>query len=229
MAGHTGIWDAAKQAAISTGAENERVNAQTAAVQYETKERLGKFLLDEKNVTNSEFQTGRGMLAAEFIKRLKKLDPRFEFFPSPTKPHLGAFGYRQVNGEYEFLVMGMNGFVPEHSVHEVREEFIQDTSIGVDGKPPIQLADVMKQAHWVPKANIFGGEWEFEDKTQGLGWKKVIMPGKEITRGWRTILLRLIQAGKLTVSAAEKEFGPDNTPNWQFHTGKSTSAGSLII
>lgn len=50
-------------------------------------------------------------------------------------------------------------------------------------------------------------------------------PGREVLRGWRTLLLILIKDGHLTLNAVEKKFGSCERPSWVHHTGKQKIQG----
>jgi hypothetical protein len=216
-----GIIDSEKAPLLAAGDATRKSNADIEALQKRNVEALSPWLLDERNVTNAEYQIGKGMQSDLFVKRLRKLNPSLEFFVYPLNRTKQACAIKEQDGNYRFIIALENGFTPERSIMEKRVELIDDFSVGTPGNPVVERADVMAQAHWVPANNAFGGSWAFEDKTKGLGWKAVEIPGKEITRGWRTVLLRLIEGGYLTVTAVEKEFGADNTPAWQGHTGKA--------
>ena len=57
------------------------------------------------------------------------------------------------------------------------------------------------------------------------GVRKV--PGREISRGWRTILIRLLQKGLVTLEAVEREFGAGDRQSWKVLTAKGP--GTLVI
>jgi len=57
-------------------------------------------------------------------------------------------------------------------------------------------------------------------KPQGP-WAPVRIPYREVKRGWRTVLIRLLQKGLVTLDAVEKEFGSGNRASWAALTGKS--------
>lgn len=50
-------------------------------------------------------------------------------------------------------------------------------------------------------------------------------PGREVLRGWRTLLLMLIRDGHLTLTAVEKKFGSCERPTWVHHAGKQKIEG----
>lgn len=68
----------------------------------------------------------------------------------------------------------------------------------------------------------------FENRTISLedpSMKTELRPGREVLRGWRTLLLHLIRDGHLTLTAVERKFGSCDRPTWVHHTGKQKIEG----
>lgn len=192
-------------------------------VQQRNTESLSSKLPQNAHRVDADKQLGRGMSVEEFELRLTKLNPRLKFIVMPLKKSKKAIYTLGPDGGATFILAYENGFMPERSIHEEVIELVPDYSIGMPGTPAIQRADVEKQATWIPSANApLGGEYHFEDKTAGLGWKKITRLGAEKTRGWRTVLIKLMISGYLTLGQIEREFGADNTAEWQGHTGKAS-------
>ena len=98
------------------------------------------------------------------------------------------------------VVVYENSLMPERSIPRLREVEVPDTTWD----------------HSKTRRTDFS-----TDRTQiRPGWRKVTIPWGEQTRGWRTVLVRLIQAGLITPTQAETEFGSDETPEWRQYTGK---------
>jgi len=83
--------------------------------------------------------------------------------------------------------------------------------------------------------NDFMPEWSVMDtisvrrpdgKVEGM-WKTVQVPGHEVKRGWRTVLVRLIHKGLVSLSEVERVFGVGDRETWRVLTGKGP--GMLLI
>jgi len=211
------VVDSEKAARVRRSDSVYKQIADVKETQWQNVGRYEKELQTAENSTNAEWALGQGMDSEVFLKRLQKLRPGFRMITYPLNNTKRGLFYQQPNGDLEFLMPVENGFTPEHSISEVRYEEERDFSVGDPfGGPKIERADVMKQAYLDEN-----GEWQFHDRTQGLGWKRTPMRGKEIKRGWRTVLLRLIQNNWLRESEVEKEFGADNTNQWAGALGRT--------
>lgn len=68
----------------------------------------------------------------------------------------------------------------------------------------------------------------FENRVMSLddpSTEIVTRPGRELLRGWRTLLLRLVKFGFLSLGEVEKKFGSCERPSWVHHTGKQKIQG----
>lgn len=163
--------------------------------------------------SNYEKQLGRGLHSHEFENILLTISPNFVFANHPTKTSKKAI-YHLRNGKKHYVCPYENGFMPEHSVLRRAEERVLDLSVGVPGAPPIQRCDLPRH-EWVP------GEGYVWDKTQTQpGFKNIEIMYGEHFRGWRTILIRLVQSRSITPEQAERAFGVDTTAAWAHHLGK---------
>jgi hypothetical protein len=81
---------------------------------------------------------------------------------------------------------------------------------------------------WMPEWSIFDTRTVRQpyDKPEGY-WPTVDIPGQEIKRGWRTVLIRLVQQQIVTLEEVEREFGAGNRESWKVLTGKGK--GELLI
>jgi hypothetical protein len=174
-----------------------------------------------RNGTNPEWALGQGMTHDDLVRRLNKIRPGFQTIVLPKKTDKVAFMFDH-GDKLVFLTVGERGFAPERSIYDTQDELVEDFSVGT-AKNPIQRADVMKQAHWVTDESIpyFKGKWEFEDPTQGLGAKKQTRINNEVKRGWRRVLADILHHGYLSIEEIEREFGADDTYQWQEGTGKA--------
>lgn len=179
-------------------------------------------LVDDLPTTVEKAGTWMSYLKLE--EKLKRLVPSATFHPHPTKPDI-RYMRPNPNLPNEFIVYSSPS--PERSIREV----IRKTRVkpGVMGNPKIQIsrADLPKYEISKPIFRADGsieklGEIRWEENSLPAGMEYVDEPGKELMRGWRTILVYLIGARYITPDQAEREFGPANTREWAKHTGKRT-------
>ena len=142
---------------------------------------------------------GTPLWPKQFEDRLTRLNANLVFEVidlNPTHKRLSVVDQR---GKHAVVVYE-NSLMPERSIPKLRELEVPDT--GWD--------------HSKTKRT------DFAKDTAALrpGWRKVTVPWGEAKRGWRTVLVRLIQAGLITTTQAETEFGSDETPEWRQYTGK---------
>ena len=140
---------------------------------------------------------GRQMFPKELEKRLQNLNPNLYFEVIPENPTHKRASILVPDGK-KHLVVYENSLMPERSIPKIRTMEVPDpTFTHLDRKD-------------MPK----------DPGALRPGWRRVQIPWGESKRGWRTVLVRLIQAGAITVTQAETEFGSDETPEWRQHTGK---------
>lgn len=148
-------------------------------------------------IKNAEERMGRPMWPAEFETRLKRLNANlfFEVIEgNPTKKRLSVVDQR---GKH-FVAVYENSLMPERSIPRLRTLEVPEPSV----------------------THIDRKDLSSDPTALRPGWRKIVVPWGEKTRGWRTVLVRLIGAGLITVTEAENEFGSDETPEWRQHTGK---------
>ncbi len=143
---------------------------------------------------------GAPMFPAEFERRLKRLNANLFFeviAENPTHKRMSTLDQR---GRHVVCVYE-NSLMPERSIPRIRTMEVPD--VNWDHSKTKRI------------------DFNFADE-EALkpGWRKISIPWGESKRGWRTVLVRLIQAGLITVTQAETEFGADETPEWRQHTGK---------
>ncbi len=82
---------------------------------------------------------------------------------------------------------------------------------------------VVCEAGLMPEWSIMGTlEVRVPDTTIHGMWKKTKVPGQEILRGWRTVLIYLIRKKLVSLEAVERLFGPCDRQSWCIFTGKQT-------
>jgi hypothetical protein len=168
---------------------------------------------------------------------LIRLIPNLVFEVHPKNPSKKCM-FQIRNGEKCFLLAYENGPMSEHSILKGIIKYIPDPDfirIGKDGQPHVhmerkyakgtavsneKLNDMLNTLGWN------GTLKELEKRNQEIpeserpGFKKVVQPGGEGLRGWRTVLAKLVLEGLLTPTQAEKEFGFGNGAAWAKHTGR---------
>lgn len=173
--------------------------------------------LEDENISpaNAASQLGRPLSSHQLENILTKLNPNLIFEYNWWNPGMKAM-YIPEKGEKKYL-LSYHVFMPEHSVMKQKEETVIDYE---QLKTPLKRSDLPKH-EWVPgKGYVFDG--------LAPGWKKVTRPWGEQTRGWRTVLLKLIILKIITVSQVEKYFANPSSKfgqrAWAYHTGAQPKA-----
>jgi hypothetical protein len=77
------------------------------------------------------------------------------------------------------------------------------------------------ESDWMPEWSVLAEDEARKPVHEVHGhWQKVAVPGREIKRGWRTVLLRLVQQRVVALDAVEREFGAGNRATYAVLTGK---------
>lgn len=164
---------------------------------------------DMVNPANYEQQLGRPMSSDELERRLAKLlPPNIRFIPNPWIHDKRAVVRLLPAGGFETICPYDAGFMPEHEVRKADVTWIRDRF-----QTHLERKDLPKH-EVVPGV---GTVWESNDRP---GWKKVVKLGHTLRRGWRTVLVRLVQSGLLTPTTAERAFGVDDRVQWANAMGK---------
>lgn len=172
------------------------------------------------NPTDEKKQMGRAMSSDQFERMLATVLPsQLTFIDNSWRP-----GFRAIvrilrrgdmnHGAFETVVPYEKGIMPEHSALQLVEDELPDPDV-IQRKKSLNRKDLGKY-EYKP-----GEGYVFEDGAR-TGYVKNKKLGHEVKRGWRTVLVRLVQAGYLSVSEAERLFGRDNSPSWQQHMGKTS-------
>lgn len=140
---------------------------------------------------------GTPLWPSELEAKLKRLNANLLFeviAENPTHKRLSVVDQR---GKHSVAVYE-NSLMPERSIPRLRTVEVPDPKFThIDRKDLPKDPDALRP-----------------------GWRRVTIPWGEAKRGWRTVLVRLIGAGLITVTQAETEFGSDETPEWRQYTGK---------
>lgn len=154
-----------------------------------------------RNVSDLMAQVGRPMTSQQVIERLKKCNPRLVFLP--------AKGYA-LYGIYLLDPTGRVHVTPEGQVMTIRHICGMEQGI-------MPEFSVLHKTHTkVPDQALLGSK----QPTREVAWKEVETFGSE-TRGWRTVLVRLLHAGLITQLQVEQYFGwqpSHDSAKWQKQT-----------
>tara|TARA_R110000868_G_scaffold153995_1_gene379980 strand:+ start:573 stop:1172 length:600 start_codon:yes stop_codon:yes gene_type:complete len=153
-----------------------------------------------ERMSNIPARIGTPLFPAELEKRLLKVNPHLGFEIIENNPTHKRIFITDQRGKVPICVYE-NSLMPERSVAKVKVLEVPDPSFSmIDRK---DMPDLVKNPNALRP-----------------GWRRVAVPWGEQTRGWRTVLVRLIQIGLISTESAEKEFGSDETPEWRQGTGK---------
>ncbi len=177
------------------------------------------FLRNEnENPANIPQQLGNIMTGKELETKLKKLIPNLVFEYNPINPLMKAL-YVIRDNKKEYICSYHADMMPEHSIMKVKKEVVWDE----DYDQPLKRSELPTHKWVKGKGYVFEGI--------PPGWKEVEIPWGEIKRGWRTVLLKLVKEGLLTVTQAEK-FGTPTSQfgkrAWSYHLGKQTDSSIQI-
>lgn len=176
---------------------------------------------DLVNPTNSVKQLGRTMSSTELENRLRTILPSsVTFIDNPylqdKKAVVRILNRYDINfGTYETICPYERGIMPEHSVLQLNEVEVPDAQI-IARKKMLDRKDLGKYEY------VSGEGFRFNNPVTP-GFVKTKQLGREIKRGWRTVLIKLIMAKIITVDEAERLFGQDATTSWAYHTGRKNS------
>lgn len=172
---------------------------------------------EHTNPGNVDRQIGQPLTHTAFELRLGKiLPPNVAIIENPHRKGFRAVVKILPDGTRETICPYKGGLIPEHSVLRVREEMVRDMS-----QKTIERKDLPKH-EVIPGMGVV-----FDPGAPRPGWKKIYhLLGEDPDghRGWRTILIRLVQAGILTPGQIESVFGSDNRQTWAVGMGKRAEA-----
>jgi len=210
MAGrkHVGIIDEEKAKTLKFFAE---CDAQKQKVQdWITQEEQGLIIADADNPVNvSEAQKGKPIPFEKFERLIRKLpmgasyvfrdiNPLFKglCFNSPQKGLISVSAYGKT-------------LLPEYSTITVEKEKVRDFSLNV--LKPIDMPemkwDPVAKEHVAKDGSLLPG-WKYRYKTIGEN------PYDPTSRGYRTVLMRIVKLGLATPEEVEKVFGKSSRASW---------------
>lgn len=187
---------------------------------YENLLRLSVWVDDDKeDPTNTLARLGTPMTNVELEARIRKMAPNLLFENHPENkarkavisfasqagiPHSWMTPKRcaylvKPSGEKQFLFAFEAGIMPEYSILR------RISRLSWNGKT----------TH-IERADLKG--------STPPGMRVLNLPWREEVRGWRTVLLRLVECGILTLEQVESSFGPGKTRSWASKLGKRSRA-----
>jgi hypothetical protein len=189
-------------------AEHDRIlNAAEAEM------RLATYIEEGDDITNLVHQLGNPLAPEEFEKRLAKLAPALKFEVHPTNNTKRCAYLLDQRGKYCVAVYE-NSIMPEHSWFSCKTEFVRDMEVTCIERSELPKHEIVTDADGNPDV-------VFEPGVAGPGLRKVVRPHKEILRGWRTALIKVLLERVASLDAIEREFGSANRASWAGHTGKT--------
>lgn len=187
--------------------------------------RMNRIIGSDFDPTNPEKQYGRHLTTEQFESMLRKLSPNFRFEhivrPDGTiHPSCKRLVYVMPDQSLKYVCVYSTGLIPEFSIMERRVEEVPDITLKrVTRKdlPPVKQNPVI----WYdPQTGDVQGEI-FEFKGDMPWVKKVVVPGRELVRGWRTVLARIVLEGLASVADVERVFGLSDRLGWASAVGKT--------
>jgi hypothetical protein len=178
--------------------EKQKVIQKTRQISFDAgkNENKGSALLGKESVANRERQEGKGMTATAFIKKLKTINQDFILEPHPgvAAPHESAF--YKLNHDKACLHLVVGGQ---------------------------KIYVLVCEGDFMP-------EWTSMTTKKQLGpgndpdapWVEVEIPWVHQKRGWREVLLMLINKRLISVTDAERVFGVGQRSSWKILTGKGS-------
>ncbi len=154
---------------------------------------------------NAARQLGRTFTHEEFDRRLQAMDRRLHTEAHPTNKTKRCLYVLDRRGK-TFICAYESGIMPEHSIFSVKTKEVWDGKTHHINKKDLPKCDI------TPEGIVWHGP------TPGM--EHVDVPWNEIRRGWRTVLVRLVEERLATPTQVESAFGSDNRPEWRKHLGK---------
>ena len=201
---------------FATIAQGDRVEKQkNDLLQYIKQEESHIVFVEDSLVdpTNDEKQLGKPISSVTFENILRTVLPlNIAFIDNPWIPDKKAI-VRVKGTEFETICPYERGLMPEHSVMQLVTKEIPDSEV-LGRRKAMNRKDLGKY-EYVP-----GQGFVFDDTTVRPGFKRIKQVGRELKRGWRTVLLRLIQEGLISLYDVERLFGSKDHPSWAQNTGR---------
>jgi len=175
--------------------------------------------IDSADDPTSAARLATGMNTDEFEKKVARLNGRLRFRTLPAKPDKRVVFVERRGTAIPICVYESN-WLPEYSLRARKTEVVQNsdntlTTRGGHLHHHLERAD-FPTSHWDDEA----GEFKFDGLRPHE--EAVELPWSEVKRGYRTVLLYLLEAGELDLDQVETTFGCGSSRGWAVHTGKRT-------
>lgn len=193
---------------------------------------------DDLDPTNPEKQQGRPMSSEQLIKLLRKWNRALVIETHPTN-YNQIVVYKILGGEKRTAVTFAAGVLPEFSVMAKNEELIEKelptTSEGEEILSIKKIPENVKRGMRAAIEEILNNPTTVYDEDsamallektladtsyESLVHTKLRQVGRELIRGWRTVLVRLVQQQLLNLDTVERLVHSTDRLSWAVKTGK---------
>jgi hypothetical protein len=181
--------------------------------QYENAVLLGK----DNDPTSVVSQMGNCLSSTDVKNKLEQLSYYVQVERHPQKPNIWVVYNTRLNPK-KYIAAFEEGIVPERTLLNTRTI----TDVDPDSLNPSWTPKKMD----APRVDINGIIQIDEGEKPGL--TKYTIPWNVAKMGYRTILIRLIQSGLVSLTRVEEVFSSDNTPEWASKTGKRKDVKARI-
>lgn len=203
-------------------ARKEQDRQRQEALNYASNIYARGIALDDSPV-NAERQMGKMMTPAELEVILKKINSNFHFeFLSNGKKRLSLI---LPSGEKTTVCVYEGTPMPEYSIFSFKENETLDMSL--ISNPNIKLSRKdFPESKWggleydPDTGDVRGKGWVTDESATKPGYVKEKILWNEVTRGWRTVLARIVAAGYANPAEVERHVDSANRASWARILGK---------
>lgn len=167
-----------------------------------------------KDPTNLLIRMGKPLKYQDLEKKLKKLNPSLTFKHHPTNTSLRICYFKDGHVCYDKGYEPGAPMAQQSTLARLYEDTYDPSYIRGIGKNIIQRADLPDLVE--TSEGVFG----FAPGAKIPGTIRKEQPGREVNRGWQTVLILLMLRGQLDLAATERAFDIAFTAEWKGHTGK---------
>ena len=183
--------------------DNDRVR--TSLNQYAHAVLIGK----DHDPTNILHRMGKALPATELKTKLESLSHYVKVERHPEKAHMLVV-YIVRSSSKTYVSAFEDGMVPERTLIDTKTVTdVDPASLRPDWKPGKFDAPLVDR----------NGIIQIDENAMRPGLTQYTIPWHIQKMGYRTILLRLLEKGVVTMAKVEETFGNDNTPEWAAKTG----------